>query len=169
MRVRELDALDRAILGHLQRDARTVADVIADDVGLSAAAVQRRIKRLRESGVIARDVAILDPGALGLGMIFVVAVQLEREHAAVLDTFRRRMRADPAVQQCYYVTGDADFIVVVLARSMPDFEAFTRRALFDPDVRRFTTNVVMSTVKVGLTVPLDPPPDPDAGGGAAAP
>jgi Lrp/AsnC family transcriptional regulator, leucine-responsive regulatory protein len=85
-------------------------------------------------------------------------VQLEREHADVLDTFRRRTRADASVQQCYYVTGDADFVLVVLARSMEDFDAFTRRTLFDPDVRRFTTNVVMSRVKVGLTVPLDAPP-----------
>jgi Lrp/AsnC family transcriptional regulator, leucine-responsive regulatory protein len=158
MRLKEFDQLDRAILTHLQRDARTVAGVIADDVGLSAAAVQRRIKRLRDVGIIARDVAVVDPGAVGLAMTFLVSVQLEREHADVLDTFRRRTRADASVQQCYYVTGDADFVLVVLARSMEDFDAFTRRTLFDPDVRRFTTNVVMSRVKVGLTVPLDAPP-----------
>jgi Lrp/AsnC family transcriptional regulator, leucine-responsive regulatory protein len=163
MRTKEFDELDRTILAHLQRDARTVADVIANDVGLSPAAVQRRIKRMRESGVIARDVAVVDPGAVGLAMTFLVSVQLEREHAAVLDTFRRRMRADPAVQQCYYVTGDSDFVLVVLARSMQDFDAFTRRTFFDPDVRRFTTNVVMSRVKVGLTVPLHAPADPGGG------
>jgi Lrp/AsnC family transcriptional regulator, leucine-responsive regulatory protein len=149
MRKVELDDIDRNILEHLQHDSRTVADVIADQVALSPAAVQRRIKRLRDSGVISADVSVVDPDALGLAMTFLVSVQMEREHAQVLEDFHRRMSADPSVQQCYYVTGDTDFILIVLARSMPDFELFTRRALFDPDIRRFTTNVVMTRVKVG--------------------
>ena len=162
MRRFDLDDTDRAILEHLQHDSRTVADVIADRVALSPAAVQRRVRRLRDSGVISADVSVVDPEALGLAMTFLVSVQMEREHAHVLEDFRRRVCADPSVQQCYYVTGDTDFVLVVLARSMQDFELFTRRALFDPDIRRFTTNVVMTRVKVGLTVPVVPsiePPD----------
>jgi Lrp/AsnC family transcriptional regulator, leucine-responsive regulatory protein len=163
VRIQHLDQLDRAILSHLQRDARTVSDVIADAVGLSPAAVQRRIKRLRETGVIDREVAVVEPGALGLAMTFVVGVQLEREHRGVLDDFGRRMREDPAVQQCYYVTGESDFILIVVARSMQDYDDFTGRSLFHPDIRRFTTSVVMNRVKVGLTVPLADPPDPASG------
>ncbi len=166
MRIRELDQIDRAILDVLQTDARIVADVIADRVGLSAAAVQRRIKRLRELDVIEADVSVVDPESIGLVMTFLVSVQMEREHEHVLEDFHRRMRADPSVQQCYYVTGDTDFVLVVLARSMQDFDSFTRRALFHPDIRRFTTNVVMNRVKVGLTVPLvgpAPPAEPSRG------
>ncbi|MEU7895195.1 Lrp/AsnC family transcriptional regulator [Nonomuraea sp. NPDC049152] len=155
MRTPPLDDLDHAILDRLQRDSRTIAESIAADVGLSAAAVQRRIKRLRESGVIAREVAVLNPKALGQAMTFVVEVEMERERSEVLDAFRYQVDADPNVQQCYYVTGAYDFVLIVIARDMEDFEEFTQRTFFDnANVRRFTTSIVMRPVKVGLTLPL---------------
>lgn len=153
-----LDDLDYLILAKLQTDSRAVAEDIGGDVGLSRAAVQRRIKRLRDSGVITADVAVLNPAALGLVMTFIVAVELERERADVLDAFRRQMRGDPYVQQCYYVTGEHDFLLVVTGRNMADFEAFTRRALFDnTNIRRFTTSVVLDRVKIGQALPVQPP------------
>jgi DNA-binding Lrp family transcriptional regulator len=153
----DLDQLDIAILACLQEDARTIAETIGAKVGLSAAAVQRRIKRLREAGVIEREVAVLSPQALGLSMTFVVMVEMERENLAVLDAFRRQILADDCVQQCYYVTGNADFVLVVTCPDMAGFEAFTRRMFFDnPNVRHFTTSVAMDRVKVGLSLPLGP-------------
>lgn len=150
-----IDSFDREILRRLQADARATGEDIGADIGLSAAAVQRRIQRLRKSGVILAEVAIVDPAALGQAMTFVVGVELEHERADMLDAFRRAARADPNVQQCYYVTGAADFILIVLARDMADFEAFTRRLLFDnSNIRRFTTSVVMSRDKVGNGVPV---------------
>jgi DNA-binding Lrp family transcriptional regulator len=151
----DLDRLDLAILACLQADSRTIAEVIGAKVGLSAAAVQRRIKRLRESGVIEKEVAVLSPRALGLSMTFVIMVEMERETLSVLDVFRRQVQADDYVQQCYYVTGQADFVLVVTCPDMTAFEAFTRRMFFDnPNVRHFTTSVAMDRVKVGLTLPL---------------
>ncbi|SEP49686.1 Lrp/AsnC family transcriptional regulator [Amycolatopsis saalfeldensis] len=151
----DLDRLDLAILACLQADSRTIAEVIGAKVGLSAAAVQRRIKRLRESGVIEKEVAVLSPRALGLSMTFLVMVEMERENLTVLDVFRRQVQADDYVQQCYYVTGQADFVLVVTCPDMTAFEAFTRRMFFDnPNVRHFTTSVAMDRVKVGLTLPL---------------
>ncbi|MCG3749244.1 MULTISPECIES: Lrp/AsnC family transcriptional regulator [unclassified Amycolatopsis] len=155
MRTPDLDQLDLAILSCLQTDARTIAEVIGSKVGLSAAAVQRRIKRLREAGVIEREVAVLSPAALGLDMTFVVMVEMERESLAVLDGFRAQVLADDCVQQCYYVTGTADFVLVVTCPDMAAFENFARRMFFDnPNVRHFTTSVAMDRVKVGLTLPL---------------
>lgn len=150
-----LDEFDREILRRLQVDARATGETIGAAVFLSVAAVQRRIKRLRQIGVITGEVAVVDPLAVGQAMSFVVAVELERERADVLEAFRKTVRADPNVQQCYYVTGAADFILIVTTRDMADFEAFTRRALFDnPNIRRFTTSVVMSRDKVGHAVPV---------------
>jgi DNA-binding Lrp family transcriptional regulator len=150
-----IDDFDREILRRLQLDARATGEDIGAEVHLSAAAVQRRIKRLRETGVISREIAVVDPAAVGQAMTFIVGVELERERADMLDAFRRTARADPNVQACYYVTGAADFVLVILARDMADFEAITRRLLFDnPNIRRFTTSVVMSRDKAGLTVPL---------------
>lgn len=149
----ELDEFDREILRRLQRDARATGEAIGAAVFLSAAAVQRRIKRLRQSGVIAAEVVMIDPAAVGLSMTFIVSVELERERADMLQAFRKAARGDPNVQQCYYVTGSADFILVVLTKDMADFETFTRRLLFDnANIRRFTTSVVMSRDKIGHTV-----------------
>ena len=150
-----LDDFDRAILRRVQRDARATGEDIGAAIGLSAAAVQRRLKRLRQLGVITAEVAVVDPVAVGQAMSFIVGVEMERERADVLDAFRRRARTDPNVQQCYYVTGGTDFVLVVVAHDMADFEAFTRRLLLENEnIRRYTTNVVMARDKVGLVVPV---------------
>ena len=129
---------------------------MADATGLSAATVQRRVKRLREASVIERETAVLDPASLGWAMTFLVLVEMERERIDVLDAFRRRMRSEPQVQQCYYITGDADFALICLARDMADYEQLTRRLFFDDmNVRRFRTSVVMERSKVGLDVGTD--------------
>ncbi|WP_336216812.1 Lrp/AsnC family transcriptional regulator [Nonomuraea sp. LPB2021202275-12-8] len=149
------DSLDALILRRLQHDGRSTAEDIGAEIGLSGAAVSRRISRLRKAGIIAKEVAILNPKSVGLPLTFVVGVELERERRDVIDEFRARMRADEIVQQCYYVTGSFDFVIVLHARDMSDYEAFTSRTMFEnPNIRRFTTMVVMDRVKVGLTVPL---------------
>lgn len=151
----ELDAFDYRILARWQDDTRLPAKTIADAIGLSAAAVQRRLKRLRELGVIRRETAELDPQQLGLPVTCIVAVDLERETAADLERFRRKMQACAEVQQCYYVTGQSDFMLVVLVESMQAYDAFTRRTLLDDtNVRSFTTHVALERIKTGSQLPL---------------
>lgn len=151
----ELDNFDRRILALVQVSNRTSSERIASEIGLSAAAVQRRLKRLRTEGVIKSDISVIDPNLIGRKMSFVVQVSLERERVDLLDAFKSQMRAEPAVQQCYYVTGSADFILIVTAESMVEFELFTRVAFFDnKNIRHFETNVVMDAVKVGLDLPV---------------
>ena len=151
----ELDRFDLRILERYQHDTRVAAGAIGEAVGLSAAAVQRRLKRLREAGVIAAEVAALAPKPLGVGFTAVVTVDLDREGAADLDRFKQRISTHAEVQQCYYVTGQADFVLIVLATDLESYEAFTRRALLsDPNVRSFTTHVALERVKVGLSVPF---------------
>ena len=155
-----LDRRDREILARYQHDTQVPAKVIADAVGLSVAAVQRRLKRLRAEGVIEREVAQLDPKALGLPVTCVVSVDLERERAPDLERFRRKMLKAPEVQQCYYVTGDCDYVLIVLAASMEAYEVFTRRDLLDdPNVHSFTTFVVLDRVKVGMSAAIEPAGD----------
>lgn len=151
----ELDAFDLRILRRYQGNTQLPARAIGDEIGLSAAAVQRRLKRLREIGVIEREVAQLAPRRLGQPVTCIVNVDLDRESSADLDRFRQKMAASPEVQQCYYVTGQTDFVLVVLAPDMEAYEAFARRAfLDDANVRSFTTLVALDRVKVGLDVPL---------------
>jgi len=154
MKAHDLDAIDRQLLDLLQEDARQSLEALAEQVSLSAPAVQRRVKRMRDSGVILGDVAVVDPAAVGLTMTFVVIVELERERADQIDQFRRKAMREPQVQQCYYVTGEGDFVIIALARSMDDFEALTRRLFFDDqNVRRFRTSVVMGKSFRTLAVP----------------
>jgi Lrp/AsnC family transcriptional regulator, leucine-responsive regulatory protein len=151
-----LDVFDRRILAHYQHDTRVPAETIGAQVGLSATAVQRRLKRLREQGVITAEIAVLAPALLDQGVTCIVGVDLERESAADIDSFKTRMATYAEVQQCYYVTGATDFFLVVLAKSMETYEAFTRRAfLSDLNVRSFTTHVVLDRAKVGLGVLVD--------------
>ncbi len=155
MAVEALDQADRILLDQLQTDATQGIDALAHACGLSVASVQRRLKRLRASGVIAREVAQLEPAAVGLSMTFVIMVELERERREQLAAFRAAIRDEPQVQQAYYVTGESDFALVCVARDMADFEALTHRLFFENgNVRRFRTSVVMERTKVGLTVPV---------------
>ncbi len=151
----DLDEFDVALLNQLQRDNRQTSEALAAAVGLSPTACQRRMKRLREAGTIRADVAVLDPARVGRRATFVVQVDLARGRADIIDGFKRDMQKIPEVQQCYYVTGESDFIVIIVAEDIAHYEALTRRIFFDnPDIRKFHTQVVMDSVKLGLEIPL---------------
>lgn len=148
-----MDDKDYEILALVQADARLTAESLGSTIGLSTPAVQKRLKRLRETGVIEKEIAVLSPTKLGREMTVIVEVMLERESRAHLDEFKRKMRSAPAVQQCYYTTGEADFIVVVVVKDIKEYEAFTQEYFFDEsNVSRFTSSVVMDRVKVSLDI-----------------
>ncbi len=151
----KLDQVDISILNALQDNARTGLEQLAHVSGVSIASVQRRLKALREGGFILREVALLDGAKLGQAMTFVIMVELERERLDQIDDFVKRARQEPQVQQCYYVTGEADFCLICIAKDMTEFEALTHRLFFqNANVRRFRTSVVMGRKKIGLNVPL---------------
>jgi len=150
-----LEDVDRRILRELQQDARLSADALGDRIGLSRSSAQRRVQSLRQRGVIEKEIAVVNPLHAEITMTFLVEVELERERVDLLDEFRRSMMALDEVQQCYYVTGHTDFILIVLAKDMISYESFTRQVFTEnPNIRRFHTNVVVDRVKVGLTVPV---------------
>ncbi|MDO5624635.1 MAG: Lrp/AsnC family transcriptional regulator [Pseudomonadota bacterium] len=150
-----LDAFDLAILDLLQRDATLPQRDIAQAVHLSAPAVQRRIRRLRESGVIRAEVAVLDASRVGQPLTLLVEVHIHDEHPLRVAGLHARVAAEPAVQQCYAITGEADYLLVVTAATMADYQQLAKR-LFggDDNVRRFRTSVALDCLKVGLHVPL---------------
>ncbi|MBX5239162.1 Lrp/AsnC family transcriptional regulator [Rhizobium sp. NLR22b] len=152
-----LDAFDRKILAVLQRDNMTPQRTTGDAVNLSAPAVQRRIKRMREEGVIRADVSVVAPEAVGQSITIFVEVEVISETADQIErAAKTEFAAAPEIQQCYYVTGEADFILVIVVLSMADYEALTRRLFFgNNNVKRFRTFVAMDRVEVGLGVPLE--------------
>jgi Lrp/AsnC family leucine-responsive transcriptional regulator len=150
----QLDEFDRRLLDALQENNRLTGEELAAIAGLSPAACLRRVQRLRDEGVIERDVSLLDPAAIGKRITVVVLVTIDRERPDLIDLFKRAMREAPEVLQCHYVTGPADFVLLVAADDMPDYEAFTRRYLFERHIRRFESLVVLDRVKAATAIPL---------------
>jgi|TARA_B110000259_G_C13870413_1_gene344599 Lrp/AsnC family leucine-responsive transcriptional regulator len=149
------DQNDRKILHLLQKNSREKLESIASETGLSVATVQRRIKHFRSTGIIEQETALISQEAAGYNMTFLIFVEMEQEKSHQLDSFRKKVVAEPQVQQCYYITGEADFALVVLGKDVEDFERLTHRLFFeDNNVKRFRTSVVMSRTKTGMTVPL---------------
>lgn len=143
-----LDDLDRRILTALQADNRLSFAELAERVASSAASCMRRVRRLREEGVIIADIALVDPQAVGRSLTAVVNVELESERLDLIDAFKREMRSAPEVTQCYMVTGDADFVVVVVVEDVAAFEAFTRQRLYaNPNIRKFRSMIMLDRVK----------------------
>lgn len=151
-----LDKFDRAILDLVQRDNTMALRLMAEQVNLSTAAVQRRIKRMEERGVITGNVAIVDPTAVGRPITIIVEVMAERTSIKALEAMKAHF-AVPEVQQCYYVTGEVDFVLVLTVASMQEYQALAQRLFAEnANVTWFKTIVALDRVKVGLDVPTGP-------------
>lgn len=150
-----LDPFDRAILRILQQDNRMPQRRIADAVNLSTAAVQRRIAAMEKEGVIAANSAIVEPAAVGQGITSIVQVDLTNEKAATVDRAKALFRADPDVQQCYYVTGGPSFILMIVAPDMHAYEAITRRLFAENDfVASYHSYLALDRVKAGMAIAI---------------
>ena len=130
------DAIDLQLLDLLQSDASLSNQALAERVHVSPPTCLRRVRRLQASGLIERQVALLQPDRLaalqGHGLTAIVEVSLDRQGAEHLDAFEARAVADPAVQQCWRVSPGPDFVLVVHARDMPGYLALSQR-LFTQD------------------------------------
>jgi DNA-binding Lrp family transcriptional regulator len=151
----ELDDFDLKILEIVQRNNQTPHREIGQQVNLSVPSVARRLQRLRSTGVIASDRSVLNPDALGTRITVIAHVSAENEAIELLDEMRARFDACEQVQQCYYVTGDVDFILILCCRDMAEYTALTRTLFFaQGNVKSFRTFVAMERVKMTLNVPI---------------
>lgn len=108
----------------------------------------RRVNRLRAQGVIVADVSLIDPKAVGKSLTVVVNVELERERLDLVDDFKRDMRSAREVSQCYMVTGDADFVLIVIVEDVSAFDVFVKTKLYtNPNVRKFKSMISLESVK----------------------
>ena len=131
-----LDAIDLQLLNLLQTDAAQSNQALAGQVHVSPPTCLRRVKRLRDAGLIERDIAILNDDKLapllGHGLSAIVEITLDRQGADHLEAFEARVAPDAAVQQCYRVSPGPDFVLVVFANDMPGYLALAQR-LFTSD------------------------------------
>ena len=149
-----LDAIDHRILGVLQDNADLSNLELAQQVGLSPATALRRVKRLKETGVIERVVAVVQPEAAGAGLLAVVEVSLERQGDEAQQAFAALAVAQPEVQQCYQVSPGPDFVLIAQLADMPAYHRFAQRLLTqDANVRHVKAyfSVKRHTFKAGLS------------------
>lgn len=150
-----LDNFDLQLLAQVQGDASLSQAELGGRVNLSTAAVNRRLKRLTDDGVITRYTVEIEPSAVGYPLTIIAGVETESERIDLLDETKRLFASCPEVQQCYYVTGDWDFILILAVTNMEHYNALTRQLFFTGNnVKRFKTFVAMSRVKVGLSLPI---------------
>lgn len=152
---RTLDRLDTRLLDCLQHDNLQTADRLAEQVGRSPSAVARRLRRLRASGAVAADVALVSEEAAGHPLTAIVHVQLERHSVHDYAVLRRQLVTSRNVQLCFEISGNFDLLLLVAAADMEAYDAFTRSMLMEqPAVRRFESTFVKRRVKASLAFPL---------------
>ena len=150
-----IDDFYRKILRHVQRNNLLTSAQLSDLVGLSPSSVQRRLNKLRADRVIEADIAVISPTALERPLTMLVAVELARERSDIIDRFKRAVRERAEVMSAYYVTGETDFMLIVSAKDMSDYEAFTRDFFYNnADIKGFKTTVVMDRIKASFSLPI---------------
>ena len=148
MALASLDRIDRQILEILQADNRIPNVSLAERVGLSPPVCSRRVARLREAGIIVRDVSIIDPQKVGKAVKVVVAVSLAPRRKLTLEEFQRKMRERAEVQQCYMVAGSIDFFVVAVLADVESYAEFATDVFAsDNNVKSYESWFVLSHVK----------------------
>lgn len=153
-----LDAADLRILERLQTDGRVSHVDLSEIAHLSAAQCFRRVKRLEDAGVIEGYRAVLSRDALGFGVLAFVSVTLGGGRPNDVDKFRKVVSAIPEILECHVVTGEADFLLKVVARDLQSFSTFLLGRLgehFDAVTTR--SEVSLEEVKATGALPLDAP------------
>jgi DNA-binding Lrp family transcriptional regulator len=149
-----LDKFDLALLKALQQDNTIPLRELASLVHLSTASVQRRIQRMQGDGVIKANTAVIDPMKVGKVITLLVEVHVERAQAQDLEVMKKQFSGSE-IQQCYYVTGEADFVLVLTVADMEEFQFLAKRLFYNnANVKWFRTIVVMDKVKTRLDVPF---------------
>lgn len=151
-----LDKVDRKLLNLLQKDNQIPTRVLADKVHISQPTCLRRLRELREAGIISADVAMVDPFALGYGLLAFLEVSLANQSDEYMLEFENRMAKETEVMQCYFVSGDYDYFLVVHVIDMDAYYQFVRRVISGSgNVRHFQSRFPMKRAKFSTGVAFD--------------
>lgn len=155
METNELDRASRQILEALQADARLSTQALAEKVGLSATPVWRRVKDMEERGLIRGHVALLDREKLGLSICVLANVSLVRHSEGAVEQFERLVATQREIIECHAITGEADYVIKVVAADMKAYDAFLQQHIFKlPGVSSVRSNVVLREVKYETALPV---------------
>lgn len=155
----DLDARDVALLRALQHDSRQTVQALAAQAGLSSTPCWKRIKELEASGVIQGYTALVDREKVGLALCVIAEVNLSRHQEDEVARFEREVAACPQIVSCYATTGDADYVLKVLAADIQGYERFLHEVAFKlPGVTHVRSRVVLREIKSQTRLPIAPPP-----------
>lgn len=150
----KIDALDRKILRLLQEDATLGLDEIATQVGSSKTPVWNRLRKLRDAGIIQRQVAILDPVELGLASCFFVLIRTARHDAEWLAQFTAALKARPEIMEAHRLAGEVDYLLKVRVEDAADYDRFYRSLIEDVSIFSVTALLSMEEIVAKTALPI---------------
>lgn len=155
METNELDRASLQILEALQADAGLSTQALAERVGLSATPVWRRVKDLEDRGVIRRQVVLVDREKIGLSICVLANVSLVRHSEGAVEQFERLVATQRQIIECHAITGEADYVIKVVAADMKAYDLFLQQHIFKlPGVSSVRSNVVLREVKYETALPV---------------
>lgn len=129
---------------------------VAREIGLSPPACLKRVRRLREAGIIQRTISVLSPERLGYPLSTVIRVKLELPIEQAAHAFEAAMAAHPRVLHCMMVAGDFDYILIVRSRDVGHYQDFARGVLATtPGIRSYASEIVLTVTKATTEIPID--------------
>lgn len=151
-----IDTIDRKILALLQQDAHMTMEKLSEAVGLSPSPCARRVRNLEASGVIKRYVAVVDQDKAGLPVSVFASIRLERQREDELDRFAKAIARWPEIVECYLMTGQRDYLLRIVVKDLPAYEAFLKRTLTRLDgVASIESSFALSQVKHAQALPVE--------------
>ena len=150
----KLDSIDVRILEILQQDATLQVAEIAERVGLSSTPCWRRIQRLKEAGVITRQVALLDPLKVNVGVTVFVSVRTSIHSQAWFDSFKATVQAIPEVVEFYRMSGDVDYLLRVVVPDIAAYDRVYKRLIAGTQLHDVSSSFAMEELKLTTALPL---------------
>jgi Lrp/AsnC family transcriptional regulator, leucine-responsive regulatory protein len=150
-----LDDIDRKILAVLQADGRISLADLSAKVGLSPSPCLRRIRILERDGIIARYVAVLDQGKVGLPVSVFVSIKLESQREQALERFNKAIAKWPEVLECYLMTGPRDYLLRIVVADLSAYERFLKQKLTKVDgIASIESSFALEQVKYSHVLPI---------------
>lgn len=149
-----IDETDRRILRHLQHDATTSLESLADALSVSVNTCWRRVRRLEESGILKSRVAICDPDKLGLGQTVFVAIRTRDHSAKWLQSFAKTVAAIPEVVEFYRMAGDVDYLLKIVVGSVGDYDRVYKSLIEKIEIADVSATFAMECLKNTTELPI---------------
>ncbi|QEI09018.1 Lrp/AsnC family transcriptional regulator [Pigmentiphaga aceris] len=150
-----MDTIDRKIISMLQDDAETPISVIAETVSLSVTPCWRRIQKLKEAGVIRKQVALCDATKLNVGVTVFISIRTSQHSQAWLDKFAQHVKDIPEVVEFYRMSGDVDYLIRAVVPDIAAYDRVYKRLIKISDIYDVSSSFAMEQLKYSTALPVD--------------